>query len=164
MSNIGIRRAVLEDIPDIQALYVQEEAAHRRLYPDYFHEQPTLLPEEILREELQDDDCLYLVATAGRQVVGFIFAKRERFSEQPHFRKVEYALIEDCVVLEAHRRQGIATELVEGVRRWAEARGLKRVQLQVWAGNEAASRLYRKLGFAELIIRMESATDQEGAP
>ena len=147
MSNIGIRRAVLEDIPDIQALYVQEEAAHRRLYPDYFHEQPTLLPEEILREELQDDDCLYLVATAGRQVVGFIFAKRE-----------------DCVVLEAHRRQGIATELVEGVRRWAEARGLKRVQLQVWAGNEAASRLYRKLGFAELIIRMESATDQEGAP
>jgi ribosomal protein S18 acetylase RimI-like enzyme len=155
MTAFKIRRATIEDIPSIQTLYLQEEDVHRSLYPHYFHEKGTILSEQTLKKELQDAKLVYQVATMERRCVGFVFAKIERFSREPHFKKVEYALIEDCVVLESCRRRGIATALVREVCNWVKAQGLDRVQLQVWANNEPALRLYRKLGFADLILRME---------
>lgn len=46
-----------------------------------------------------------------------------------------------------HRRQGIATALLQRAQAWAQARGDRQIGLQVFAGNKAAIALYRKLGY-----------------
>lgn len=50
-------------------------------------------------------------------------------------------------VAPAHRRQGIATALLQKAQAWAQARGDRQIGLQVFAGNEGAIALYRKLGY-----------------
>jgi ribosomal protein S18 acetylase RimI-like enzyme len=50
-------------------------------------------------------------------------------------------------VLPEHRRQGIATALLNTAQTWAKARGDRQIGLQVFADNPGAIALYRKLGF-----------------
>jgi len=55
--------------------------------------------------------------------------------------------VHDLVVDAAHRGRGIGTALLAEVERRARARGACRITLEVNAANEAAQRLYRRLGF-----------------
>lgn len=48
----------------------------------------------------------------------------------------------------AYRRQGLASAMMTGLWQWGAARGALRSYLQVEAANEAAGRLYEKLGYA----------------
>lgn len=50
-------------------------------------------------------------------------------------------------VVPEHRRRGIATALLQHAQDWAQARGDRQIGLQVFAENEAAIALYRKLGY-----------------
>jgi ribosomal protein S18 acetylase RimI-like enzyme len=50
-------------------------------------------------------------------------------------------------VAEKHRGQGIGSALVEEALRRASENGLTRIELEVFASNEAAIRLYLKFGF-----------------
>lgn len=47
-----------------------------------------------------------------------------------------------------HRRAGVAAALVEAVVTWARAAGFRRLRLEVADANEAAVRLYERMGFA----------------
>ena len=58
--------------------------------------------------------------------------------------------IQDVFVLPKSRRQGIASQLTHAAEDEARARGWDRVSLSVSQdGNQAASRLYAKLGYAD---------------
>ncbi|NGO49596.1 GNAT family N-acetyltransferase [Mesorhizobium camelthorni] len=59
------------------------------------------------------------------------------------------AIIEDVVVDERHRGQGIAAALVQNALARAEAAGARTVDLTSRPSREAANRLYRKLGFEQ---------------
>ena len=50
---------------------------------------------------------------------------------------------------EAHRRQGLAGEVMAALQRWAAGRGAHSVYLQVVADNQPALALYRRAGFIE---------------
>jgi GNAT superfamily N-acetyltransferase len=50
---------------------------------------------------------------------------------------------------ERHRRQGLATEVMAALQRWAAGRGAHSVYLQVLSGNGPALALYRRSGFIE---------------
>jgi RimJ/RimL family protein N-acetyltransferase len=47
------------------------------------------------------------------------------------------------------RRRGVGTALLEACLEWARGGDVHKVSLEVFAHNEAAIALYRKLGFAE---------------
>ncbi len=155
MVRYWIRTATAKDIPAIQSLYLREEEYHRVRYPQYFREIAELIPEKELDKEIAEPDSVYQVALQEEKVIGFIYLKKAVFSKEPLFKPVEYISIEDCVVEEQYRRQGVATSLMKAAGIWAKQKGIKRMQLQVWAKNEAAIRLYRKIGFQDMIIRME---------
>jgi ribosomal-protein-alanine N-acetyltransferase len=55
--------------------------------------------------------------------------------------------VNPVAVAPAHRRQGLATRLLQHVLSEAAARGVTRATLEVRASNEAALRLYERLGF-----------------
>jgi ribosomal protein S18 acetylase RimI-like enzyme len=60
-----------------------------------------------------------------------------------------HAYIEDVVVDEAYRRQGIGTALTRAALARARAAGARRVDLTSRPTREAANRLYRRLGFVQ---------------
>jgi ribosomal-protein-alanine acetyltransferase len=54
----------------------------------------------------------------------------------------------NLAVLQANRRRGIASRLLDAALRWSRGAGIKRVLLEVRASNDAAIRLYVRHGFA----------------
>jgi ribosomal protein S18 acetylase RimI-like enzyme len=63
--------------------------------------------------------------------------------------RVGYLFVDELMVLPAHRRQGVATALLQHVLGQAQALGLAGVRLLVRPDNEPARRLYQALGFDE---------------
>lgn len=96
------------------------------------------------------DDVLFLVAQrdAG-QVVGTIFAN----TGSDYFTKVPYAYVEVLAVSEAVAGQGIARQLLDAVEIWARDRGMRRVELAVFANNMRARGFYQHLGYSEEMVR-----------
>lgn len=56
----------------------------------------------------------------------------------------------------AHRRQGIATALLQVAHGWAKNRGYRQISLQVWMHNQPAQALYCKFGYQPEAILMKS--------
>jgi ribosomal protein S18 acetylase RimI-like enzyme len=56
-------------------------------------------------------------------------------------------IVEDLIVARKARRQGTGQALLEAAERWAEGRGLTRLQLLAEFDNEAALRFYFKTGW-----------------
>jgi ribosomal-protein-alanine N-acetyltransferase len=61
--------------------------------------------------------------------------------------------INTIAVAEAHRRQGLALALMRHILTAVSGEGVKRVTLEVRRSNEAAQRLYAKLGFVHAGVR-----------
>ena len=57
-------------------------------------------------------------------------------------------------VAEPYRGQGIGTELMRRVEAWASARGARHITLNVWAFNEKAVGLYRRLAYETRALSM----------
>jgi len=80
-----------------------------------------------------------VVAEAGGEILGFLHLERSRHGYG------EVAL----AVAPEHRGRGIGSALLEVAIDTARAGGLHKLSLSVFAHNEAAIGLYRKLGFVE---------------
>lgn len=93
--------------------------------------------ERDFRFVMSNRNATCLVAEHEGSVIGYIVYKRE-------WNKLD---IENVAVAPAHRRQGIATDMVERVIKDLPAQGRHRITLEVRKGNNAAQSCYRKLGF-----------------
>ena len=92
---------------------------------------------EGLAEELRNPQAHFLVAEADGVAVGYI-GVQEICGE---------GYVTNVAVLPEYRRQGIGERLVREAARGAEMRGCDFLSLEVRVGNDAAIRLYEKLGF-----------------
>ncbi|MFH7243450.1 MAG: GNAT family N-acetyltransferase [Spirulina sp.] len=54
-----------------------------------------------------------------------------------------------------HRRQGLATQLLQAAHHWAKAEGHRQISLQVFSENAPAQALYQKLGYRPEAILMK---------
>jgi len=100
---------------------------------------------------LGKDDVIALVALKDTTVVGGLVAyeldKLERARREIY--------IYDLAVAESHRRQGIATQLIERLRAIAHERGAWVVFVQADHGDEPAIALYEKLGVREEVLHFD---------
>ena len=60
---------------------------------------------------------------------------------------VKVTVIDNLVVSERFRHQGVGLALVERVHQWAREKGITEVELGVWEFNTPARILYEKLGY-----------------
>jgi ribosomal-protein-alanine N-acetyltransferase len=65
----------------------------------------------------------------------------------------EEAHLLNIAVDPAHRRQGLATQLLDHVLHLARCAGAEQVLLEVRASNQTALRLYQAMGFHQLAVR-----------
>jgi len=103
------------------------------------------------RRALSKDHVIVLVALDDANVVGGLVAyelyKLERARSEVY--------VYDLAVAESHRRQGIATRLLERLRAIAHERDAWVVFVQADHGDEPAIALYEKLGVREEVLHFD---------
>lgn len=113
-----------------------------------------------LERLLGGDSFIALAALTGGKVVGGLAAyELHKFEQQ---RSEIY--IYDLAVAEAHRRQGIATALIDEAKRIASSRGAYAIFVQADVEDEPAIALYSKLGVREDVLHFDIVVEGEKEP
>jgi ribosomal protein S18 acetylase RimI-like enzyme len=112
--------------------------------------------EERLRTMIESPQYAILVAEAGQgQVVGLL-TMSQRWTL---WHAGPCALIEELVVDEGARRQGIGRALIQAALDWARAQGCSEVELSTEPDNLKAQAFYRRLGFESTALLLEYEMD-----
>jgi aminoglycoside 3-N-acetyltransferase I len=109
--------------------------------------------EGYLQRLLASDNFIALAALKGDEVVGGIAAYELKKFEQERSEIYIY----DLAVAAAHRRQGVATALIEKLKRIAVGRGAYVIFVQADIGDDPAIELYAKLGAREAVLHFDIA-------
>jgi aminoglycoside 3-N-acetyltransferase I len=103
------------------------------------------------RRLLGKDHFIAIAALKDGEVVGGLAAyELEKFE-----RERSEIYIYDLAVAAQHRRQGIATALIEGLKALAAERGAHAIFVQADHGDEPAIALYSKLGAREDVLHFD---------
>lgn len=110
-----------------------------------------------LQRLLSGESFIALAALKDGRVVGGIAAYEWKKFEQERSEIYLY----DLAVLEAHRRQGIATALIQELKKVAKNRGAYVIIVQADTSDDdaAAIALYSKLGIREDVLQFEIAVE-----
>lgn len=145
------------DVPLLQSLNLMFGEAFNDP-ASYTSKQPS---PDYLKKLLSNPTFMALVAVDGGKVVGGLAAYEfQKFEQQ---RSEIY--IYDLAVLESHRRQGIATALIERLKSIGAERGAYVIFVQSDKGveDQPAIALYSKLGVREDVFHFDFAIgDEEG--
>ena len=114
---------------------------------------------DYLRRLLADDTFIALAAVKHGEVVGGIAAYELRKFEQERSEIYIY----DLAVASGHRREGIATALIDKLKKIAAARGAYVIFVQADTGDEdqPAIALYTKLGRRENVLHFDIPVEGE---
>ena len=153
--NVTIRRAEARDLEAVSRLGARLLRDHHEFDPLRFMA-PRGNTEEgyawFLGTQLQRADAVVFVAELGGHVVGYVYAGIEPRSWKEL--RDEAGFIHDVYVDAAARRAGVATALLKAAADWLAGRGMPRVVLWTAAPNEAARRLFERLGFRHTMSEM----------
>ena len=108
-----------------------------------------------LKRLLGSDYFIALVALQDSEVVGGLAAYELMKFEQERSEIYIY----DLAVAATHRRRGIATALIQELKKIAEVRGAYVVFVQADIGDEPAIALYTKLGVREDVLHFDIAVE-----
>ncbi len=151
LPSITLRRLGSADVPLLRKL--------NALFGDAFADRETYGAEPpsdtYLEGLLAKEHVVTLVALAGEDVLGGLVAY-----ELDKFERARRELyIYDLAVSTKHRRQGIATALIEHLREMAARRDAWVVYVQADYGDDPAIALYEKLGAREAVLHFNIRVD-----
>lgn len=137
-SRLRVRAATPDDAPAMCTILEGDQVLDGTLRIPHTTEASTT---ESLRQHANQQ---VLVAVDGDEVVGMLVLVTHL--EAPRFHHVAH--IDLVATHEDHRHRGVASLLIRSVIDMAEQwMAIERLELIVFAGNEGAIRLYRRLGF-----------------
>ena len=149
MDSIIIRAAVLDDLEVLRNFEQGVIKAERPL-------DMTLGPDPIsyydLKALLLNDDAHLVVAELGGKVIASGYAMIK--TAKPYLVHDRYSYLGFMYTVPEYRGRGVNTMILESLREWSYARGLKEIRLDVYSGNESAIRAYEKVGFKKHILEM----------
>ncbi len=150
---MNIRRAKSTDLDELARLWRELADLHAGLAPEF-----ALVPdaERMFRrhiaEVVADENCCVLVAEEDGALVGFINGGLHE--NAPVFVERFVGEIASAVVTETSRRQGVGTQLVDGLLTWFRERGVKVVTLGAATANPIAQSFWRKMGFDAYMTKL----------
>jgi ribosomal protein S18 acetylase RimI-like enzyme len=153
--NVRSRAAEKRDLPVLGRLGGAMVRLHHAFDRDRFMAPADGIDEGyawFLGTQLDEPDMFVAVAERDGVVVGYVYAGIE--SQSWNELRDAAGFIHDLVVDETHRGEGIGTELLTVAANWLEAHGAPRVMLWTAEKNEAARRLFQRLGFRRTMIEL----------
>ena len=132
-----VRFAVPQDAEAINVLRKEVNDLHVAGRPNHF--------KAGFGKELQDHVYMYLAGGFGYaavdeedgQIIGMVMVDYIDRPESPYRYAERFAHIAEICVDEKHRRQGAGKRLLDFVKADAKAKGFSRIDLDVWAFNDA---------------------------
>ena len=115
--------------------------ARERRYIGLVEAPPVESTREFLRKIVAGAGVQFLAVTAEKSVIGWCDVIRNPIEGFHHVGRLGMGL------LPGYRRRGLGRQLATKAIQAARAVGIERVELEVFATNEAAIELYRTLGF-----------------
>lgn len=118
---------------------------HAILRPDMFkpiHKHCSLKQYE---KWLEEKDSIFLGAKEGDELIGIVIAS---YRTDQSMYKLKTLYIESLYVNDLYRRCGVATKLINELKRIGKNHGAKRIDLVVWDLNEDALAFYKSLGLS----------------
>jgi ribosomal protein S18 acetylase RimI-like enzyme len=113
---------------------------------------------------LEDRDAIVLIAEVQAEVVGYVYAAVQGYDYMSL--RGPAGVLHDLVVFPEYRGRGIGGLLVNAALAYLKARGAPRVVLSTADGNQAAQRLFARIGFRRTMVEMtreleaETSTDE----
>ena len=145
--SLHIRQLTAADVDVMRALLLT--------FGEAFNEVDTYcnnLPKaDYLEQLLGGDSFIAVEAMEGDMVIGGIAAYELKKFEQQRSEIYIY----DLAVAETHRRRGVATALVDELKKIATARGASIIFVQADIGDAPAIALYTKLGIREDVLHFD---------
>ena len=151
-----IRRAVNQDMEDINRLLLQVCLVHHRGRPDLFKYGAKKYTDEQLRALIADDSRPIFVAVGeDGHVAGYAFCVFQQHTGDNILTDIRTLYIDDLCVDETRRGQHIGSQLYQYVLDFARENGCYNVTLNVWSCNEAAMKFYEACGLKPQKVGME---------
>lgn len=154
LNTVTVRRLGPDDLPLMDALLTVFGEAFEDV-DTYCGKRPSAA---YLRQLLGSESFFAVVALKDGAVIGGLAAYELRKFEQERSEIYIY----DLAVAAAHRRRGVATALIEALKKIAAARGGYVIFVQADLGDEPAIALYTKLGVREDVLHFDIAVDRHG--
>ena len=138
-----IREAKQEDCAALDALLTKLIRDEVRYDPNLCE---SFTVENNYARQLEQKGCKAFLAEENGAVVGYVYGY---VFDIPQMFRRPVAVLDALYVEEAFRCRGIARQLLEAFRRFAEERHAGAVELKVLSENAGAVRLYEAMGFSE---------------
>jgi ribosomal protein S18 acetylase RimI-like enzyme len=155
-----VRRATPADLPMIGRLGALLVEEHYDFDPQRFFAARPGTPEgyaSFMSTQLEDPDKAVLVADDKGDVLGYAFAAVEGYDYMAL--RGPAGVLHDAIVDPEHRGRGIGRLLLGGALEFFRSRSVPRVVLWTAARNEAAQRLFARMGFRRTMIEMTRELD-----
>lgn len=149
-----IRKATLNDFEKITELNHKLFVYEKKYSPVFnenwpFHNQG----KEYFAKRLVNDNAITLVAEEHDEIVGYLVAFIDTFvvrNDNP------LAELENIFVQTEHRNKGIGQELLDEFKKIAKEKNVKRLKVTCYSDNEGAIKLYKKNGFTDFAVTLET--------
>ena len=152
--NVVVREAREDDLDAVAKLAAKLVRLHHQ-----FDAQRFFLQEPVeegyrwwLGRELANESAILLVATLDDAIAGYVYATIE--SRDWNLLLERHAGLHDIYVADAARANGVGEALMRAAMERCEARSVPRVVLMSASQNEAAQRLFARVGFRPTMVEM----------
>lgn len=142
-----IREAEINDLGVLASLFIVENKHNSSLAPDVVRETEDVLNVPELEGILVDENQSLIVSERDGVVVGALLGNFTKVPERRWTQQRSYGYVEELVVSQKSRRQGVANELIAHFVVWAQSKGAGSVDLHVWSNNHEATGFYNQSGF-----------------
>ena len=159
--DVEIRFAEAGDYNSLCALCEQGDRIHCENLPHLFRSPDGPAREwKYIQSLLGDPNVALLVTEAQGKVVGFAHVVLLHSPNTTLHVPRRYAVIDNIVVDEGHRRSGIGRALMARAENWAREKGATSVELNVYMFNQQAKGLYEVLGYEGVSVKMSKSLDE----
>ncbi len=146
--NFMLRAAAQEDYDAVCMLLAQGDRFHAEALPQIFRSiEGPARSREYFERILDNENAAIFVAEQQDALIGMIQCDVRTAPDVPIVVPRHFVYIDNLVVSERFRQQGVGLALVERVHQWSREKGITEVELGVWEFNIPARILYEKLGY-----------------
>ncbi len=142
---IKIMKAKSKDVESVKSL-------NQKLFHNDFHFDDTLdvtwptRNKKYYTDRIKEKNSLVLIAKNKSDIVGYLIGTIMK--NHDNWRKINnLAELENMLVLEAYRGQGIGSKMINKFVKWAKSNKVKRARVVASAANNVAINAYKKNGF-----------------
>lgn len=142
---MNIRKMELSDYDKVDILMQELHKLHVKERPDLYVELEHPYSREKFETLVTDEQVISILSEQDHIVTGICFAEIRTRSMMVN---MTTAYINDIIVKDSYRRQGIAKSLFLAAEERAKKKGAKRIDLMVWSFNKDAIAFYEKIGMS----------------